>query len=77
MLENLKTSQKYKSYNTSLTIYRSLLLSGFIGLSKADSNTEISVREAARLQSIGDGQCFVKCSCKTGLILIFLLLKFF
>jgi hypothetical protein len=30
MLENLKTSQKYKSYNTSLTIYRSLLLSGFI-----------------------------------------------
>ena len=38
------------------------------GLSEAevDSNTEISVREAARLQSIGDGQCFVKCSCKTG-----------
>jgi hypothetical protein len=36
------------------------------GLSEVDSNTEISVREAARLQSIGDGQCFVKCSCKMG-----------
>ena len=38
------------------------------GLSEAevDSNTENSVREAARLQSIEDGQCFVKSSCKTG-----------
>jgi hypothetical protein len=33
---------------------------------EVDSNTEISVREAARLESIGDGQGFVKCSCKTG-----------
>ena len=40
----------------------------FHGFSEAeiDSNTEISVREAARLQSIGDGECFAKCSCKTG-----------
>ena len=40
----------------------------FHGLSEADvdSNTEISVREEAHLQSIGDGQWFVKCSCKTG-----------
>ena len=41
----------------------------FHGLSAAevDSNTESSVRETARLQSIGDGQGFVKCSCKNGL----------
>jgi hypothetical protein len=26
----------------------------------------LCVREAARLESIGDGQGFVKCSCKTG-----------
>jgi len=40
----------------------------FHGLSEAevDSNTEISVRETARLQSIVDGECFAKCSCKTG-----------
>jgi hypothetical protein len=31
-----------------------------------DSNTEISICEAACLQSIGNGQGFVKCSCKTG-----------
>jgi len=38
--------------------------STFHGLSEAevDSNTEISIREAARLQSLGDGQDFVKCS---------------
>ena len=38
------------------------------GLSEAeiDSNTEISVHEAARLQSIRDGQGYVKCICKTG-----------
>ena len=42
--------------------------STFHVLSEADvdSNTEISVREAARLQSIGNRQGFVKCSCKTG-----------
>jgi hypothetical protein len=42
--------------------------STFHGLveAEADPNTEISVREAARLQSIGDRQGFVKCSCKTG-----------
>jgi hypothetical protein len=42
--------------------------STFHGLSEAgvDSNTEISGREAVRLQSIGDGQGFIKCSCKTG-----------
>jgi hypothetical protein len=42
--------------------------STFHGLSEAevDSNTEISVREGARLQSIGDGHGFVECSCKTG-----------
>ena len=42
--------------------------STFHGLAEAevDPNTEISVREAARLQSIGDGQGFVRCSCKTG-----------
>ena len=39
----------------------------FHGLSEAevDSNTEISVHEAARLQSIGDEEYFAKCSCKT------------
>ena len=42
--------------------------STFHVLSEADvdSNTEISIREAAPLQSIGNGQCCVKCSCKTG-----------
>jgi hypothetical protein len=42
--------------------------STFHVLSEADvhSNTEISVREAARLQSIGNGQGCAKCSCKTG-----------
>jgi len=41
--------------------------STFHGLSEAevDSNTEIIVREAARLKSIRDGQGFAKCSCKT------------
>ncbi|XP_062569481.1 SCAN domain-containing protein 3-like [Saccostrea cucullata] len=29
---------------------------------------EISVREAARLQSVGDGQGFMKCTCKSGCI---------
>ena len=44
------------------------MLSTFHGLSEAEVNskTEISVREAARLQSLGDGQDFVKCSWKTG-----------
>ena len=38
--------------------------STFHGLAEAevDPNTEISVREAARLQSIGDGQGLVNCS---------------
>jgi hypothetical protein len=42
--------------------------STFHGLSEAEvnSNTEISGHEAVRLQSIGDGQGFVKCSCKMG-----------
>jgi hypothetical protein len=42
--------------------------SSFHGLAedKVNPNTENYVREAARLQSIGDGQGFVKCSCKTG-----------
>jgi hypothetical protein len=42
--------------------------STFHGLTEAevDSNTEIAVREVARLQSVGDGQGFVKYSCKTG-----------
>ena len=40
----------------------------FHGLSEAeaDLSTEINVRDAASLQSIGEGQGFVKCSCKTG-----------
>ena len=44
------------------------MASSFHGLSESDIdlNVEISVREAARLQSIGNGQGFVKCSCKTG-----------
>jgi len=33
--------------------------------SEVDSYIEISVHEAARLQSIGNGQGFVKYSCKT------------
>ena len=43
-------------------------LSTFHGLSKTevDSNTEISVREAVRFKSTGDGQGFAKCSCKAG-----------
>ena len=44
------------------------LPSTFHVLSEADvhSNTEISIREAAPLQSIGNGQGCAKCSCKTG-----------
>jgi len=40
--------------------------STFHGLSEAevDSNTKISVRETARLQSIGDGQGFVSAVLK-------------
>ena len=42
--------------------------STFHVLSEADvhSNTEISIRETAPLQSIGNGQGCDKCSCKTG-----------
>ena len=42
--------------------------STFHVLSEADvhSNTEISIRETAPLQSIGNGQGCAKCSCKTG-----------
>ena len=42
--------------------------SSFHGLAEEEvnPNTEINVRESARLQPIGDGQGFVKCSCQTG-----------
>ena len=42
--------------------------STFHVLSESDvhSNTEISIREAAPLQPIGNGQGCAKCSCKTG-----------
>jgi hypothetical protein len=49
----------------SMSQFMSSIFHGF-SEGEVDSNTEISVREAARLQSIGDGECFAKCSCKTG-----------
>ena len=44
------------------------MLSTFHGLSEAEveSKTEVSVREATRLQSVGDGQGFVIYSFKIG-----------
>ncbi|KAK3097449.1 hypothetical protein FSP39_009713, partial [Pinctada imbricata] len=38
------------------------------GLNENDikKSVSISVREAARAQSIGDGQGFIRCTCKTG-----------
>ena len=65
--EQYKLGTRYGLLNS--TISRSqFMLSIFHGFSEVefDSNTEISVRQAARLQSIGDGECFAKCSCKTG-----------
>ena len=37
-------------------------------LGSVDFDTEISVRQAAREQSIGTGQGFLKCTCKSGCI---------
>ena len=37
-------------------------------LGSVDFDTEISVRHAAREQSIGTGQGFLKCTCKSGCI---------
>ncbi|CAG2199865.1 unnamed protein product [Mytilus edulis] len=39
-----------------------------LALQDANTLVELSVREAARQQSIGDGQGFLKCACKTGCV---------
>ena len=39
----------------------------FIEISQVDISKTLSIREMARQSSLGNGQGFIKCGCKTGL----------